>query len=81
MNLPSLKSSLTIKLLIGVTFVVFGHSSSVAQQPFEFRDHNMKSGLQNNHINAISQTDQDYLVIGHRKGLSTFDGSSFRNII
>jgi ligand-binding sensor domain-containing protein/serine phosphatase RsbU (regulator of sigma subunit) len=40
----------------------------------------MKTGLQNNHINAISQTDQDHLVIGHRKGLSTFDGSSFRNI-
>jgi ligand-binding sensor domain-containing protein/serine phosphatase RsbU (regulator of sigma subunit) len=79
-SLSQFKSFLTVKLLVGVTFLVFGHSGSIAQQPFEFRDHNMKTGLQNNHINVLSQTDDDHLVIGHREGLSTFDGASFRNI-
>lgn len=80
MKVSHLKTSLSIKLLISVTFLVFGHSMAFAQQPFEFRNHNMKTGLQNNHVNVLSQTDEDHLVIGHREGLSIFDGSSFRNV-
>jgi ligand-binding sensor domain-containing protein/serine phosphatase RsbU (regulator of sigma subunit) len=68
------------RLLLYVTFLVFGHGVTTAQQPFEFRDHNMHTGLQNNHVNVLSQTDLGHLVIGHRDGLSIFDGSTFRPV-
>ena len=72
--------STPLKLLAGLTFLVFGCLNILAQQPFEFRYHSTSNGLHDNHVNVLSQTNENHLIVGHRNGLSLFDGTDFRTI-
>ena len=67
--------------LLTVTFVVLYAIASFAQQPFEFRQFSKAEGLHNSHINTLAQTENGLLIVGHRNGVSTFDGRNFRDLV
>lgn len=46
-----------------------------------FTTYNRKEGLNDAHINCINETKEGFIICGTRKGISFFNGNSFKNAI